>query len=228
MDQKRICKVCNSEFISRHKNRAGIYCSKKCEGQDRTLPPNTTCTECGYEYHIKPYRKGRAGKLGYFCSVKCLSAAKKRLYAGESNPNYRNKTHDDDGYRICAPYSSEYLKFGAMKLHRALCCEVLGLDNIPTGFHVHHRDCDPLNNVAENLVVLNVSDHKWIHKQYGLAPLWAYCKGKIGLETMVSWSNDHERARRLLPLNVNMQISTNDNEKFIGENNELAIKHQAA
>jgi hypothetical protein len=71
---------------------------------------------------------------------------------------------------------------------------------------VHHRDCNKRNNIPENLVVLSVSDHKWMHHQFGSAALNAYFFGKIDLDTLVGWSDNKERAARLLPLNLFSQI----------------------
>lgn len=62
-----------------------------------------------------------------------------------------------------------------------------------------------MNNDPENLAVLTISDHKWLHKQFGVAVLWAFCRGRIESETLVAWSDDRERAKRLLPLNVRIQ-----------------------
>jgi hypothetical protein len=93
----------------------------------------------------------------------------------------------------------------SIKLHQAVCCEVLGIEKIPKGLHVHHRDCDVMNNSPENLVVLNASDHKWLHKQYGIASLWAHFHGKIDSESLCDWSDDRQRARRLLDLKVTDQ-----------------------
>lgn len=72
-------------------------------------------------------------------------------------------------------------------------------------FHVHHRDCDKLNNTKENLVVLSKSNHRWLHAQFGSATLWAFCKGKVTLQDLVSWTDNKELAEKLLPLSVEYQ-----------------------
>ena len=95
-----------------------------------------------------------------------------------------------------------------MKLHQAICCEILGVNRIGSGLHVHHRDCDVRNNEAENLSILSVSDHRWLHKQFGNATLWAYFHGKVDKNSLISWSDDKGRADRLLDLSVlNQSIS---------------------
>ena len=73
-----------------------------------------------------------------------------------------------------------------------------------------NKRCMPLhkleNNLPQNLVVLNNSDHRWLHKQFGSTGLWAFCNGKISLDEACSWSNNPELARRLLPLTVVDQV----------------------
>lgn len=105
-----------------------------------------------------------------------------------------------------------------MKLHQAVCCEILGVQRIGNGLHVHHRDCDIMNNDPKNLAVLGASDHKWLHKQYGVATLWAFMKGKVGLEELISWSDDRSRAKRLLEIDVTMQ---NASEIGVAKDGEL-------
>lgn len=88
--------------------------------------------------------------------------------------------------------------------------EYLGIDKIPEGHCVHHRDCNVDNNDKENLVILSNSDHRWIHKQYGSSTLWAYYYNKVTLIELVEWSNDKDRAKRLIPLNIIGQKDNNN------------------
>ena len=67
---------------------------------------------------------------------------------------------------------------------------------------MHHRDCNVDNNTPENLVLLINSEHRWLHKQFGSATLWAFINEKIKLETLLQWTDDIEKAKRLLPLNL--------------------------
>jgi hypothetical protein len=59
-----------------------------------------------------------------------------------------------------------------------------------------------MNNQPDNLCVLKISDHKWLHKQYGNATLWAHYHGKVSSEDLISWSDDKERARMLVDMSV--------------------------
>lgn len=220
---KHRCKKCDIEFES--KKSDAKYCSKSCVWEDKgwSSENNTTCTNCKTEFHMKLSAKKRYKRThGYFCSNVCVGEFRSGgVYTGSKNPNYRGVTHDSDGYRIYVPHLSSVTGLKRMKLHQAVCCETLGIKKIGRGFHVHHRDCDIENNKAENLVVLNISDHKWLHKQYGVATLWANFHGKISTQLLISWSDNKNRAARLLNLNV---IKQNINDIGFVLNGELTLK----
>lgn len=199
--------VCLVEFeVIKCRENTARYCSKPCSDKTKPAKPNTTCTTCGKEFHMKESSKKRYSRtLGTFCSVVCSAKSKTERYLGENNPNNKGRNTDQDGYRIFSPQVSGLLSGKKVKLHIAVAMEVLGVEKIPKGFHVHHRDCDILHNHPDNLAVLSVSDHVWLHKQFGNATLWAYSKGKISFEKLISWSDDEERATRLLNISVEAQ-----------------------
>ena len=58
--------------------------------------------------------------------------------------------HKDSGH-----YSRELL------LHRVVWQHFFG--EIPKGFDVHHRDCDPSNNDITNMMLLTRSEHRKLH-----------------------------------------------------------------
>lgn len=204
----KLCTECAKPFsVIRSRAVTAKYCSTTCRDLGRIAAPNQTCSTCGAAFHMKQSQIARyARNIGTFCSNKCAATAKVVAYTGEKNPNYRGRTADQDGYRLFTPQASFLLGLKKMKLHQAVCCEVLGILKMPKNVHIHHRDCDIQNNVPENLSVLSTSDHKWIHKQFGIASLWAYVHGKVSLETLIDWADDKDRARKLLPLNVLMQV----------------------
>lgn len=206
----KICLICAKPFeVVRARATSAKYCSTQCRDIGLRKLPNQTCSVCGKAFHIKKSQFERYNRtLGVFCSNTCLTQAKQVAYLGEKNPNFKNRNTDQDGYRIVTPQAPFLLGMKRMKLHQAVCCEILGIPKIPKGFHIHHRDCDVLNNTAENLVVLSTSDHKWIHKQYGNATLWALCNNRCSIEDLVAWSDDAERARNLLSLTVSHQVPT--------------------
>lgn len=201
---EKVCEICASSYFS--ERSASKYCSKKCYGKSIKAKPNTVCTNCGIDFHMKESQKVKGSRtLGLFCSVKCSAESKTKSYLGSKNPNNKNRNVDSDGYRIYSPQNSLLLGSKKMKLHKALALEVLGIEDIPKGFHIHHRDCDVLNNETNNLAVLSISDHRWLHKQFGNATLWAYIHGKVLFEDLVSWSDDKDRAYRLLNISLENQ-----------------------
>jgi len=48
-------------------------------------------------------------------------------------------------------------------LYHKIYCEAYGLTEIPTGYCVHHIDCDPWNNDVDNLMLLTRSEHTILH-----------------------------------------------------------------
>ena len=146
---------------------------------------NTICSQCSKEFYLKPSRRKEKRAHGFFCSVSCSAIFKSEAYLGSKNPNNKNRNFSSDGYQIFSPQTSLLLSKRKVKLHIAVACEILQLDRIPKGFHVHHRDCDVLNNIPENLALLKLSDHVWLHKQYGNATLWAFMRGKISLIELI-------------------------------------------
>lgn len=205
---QKICAHCAGTFDTRRD--AAKYCSRACSaravGPTLRAVDNTTCTQCGKGFHIKESQKRRYARThGYFCSVACHSIARKSINLGSGNPNYKGRNYDSDGYRLHVPSSPHVLGFKRMKLHTAVALEALGVPEIPKGLHVHHRDCNVENNAPTNLAVLSISDHKWLHKQFGSATLWAFMQGKVKLAALCSWSDDPARAKRLLALDVTHQ-----------------------
>lgn len=165
-------------------------------GSNKNGRVNKLCVECGKEYTARFSQRDRTK----YCSKVCQAKNFKERYKGKNNPNYnKNINRDYDGYKLT-------YKDGRQPLHKSVTLEVLNLSEIPKGFHIHHRDCNINNNLPENLCVLSTSDHRWLHKQFGNATLWAYCTNKISLEELCSWSTDPDKANNLLPLNLYLQI----------------------
>lgn len=199
------CVICSKEFIRFGKQcETAKCCSMKCLGKysNKTKSlPNVKCTQCSKVFHMKRSQIQRYARThGYFCSPSCYGKWKSKNQLKENNPNFRNKMYDSDGSRLI--WSDCY---GRLKLHHAICFDVLNIDRIPKGYCVHHRDCNHQNNDPENLVILNHSDHRWIHKQYGSATLWAFMNSKISLQKLTEWSNSSEKSKTILPLNILIQ-----------------------
>lgn len=213
LPKKRVCKICatcGKEFeVPLSRAVQARYCSHKCSATATRAPTNVKCGSCNKEFHVPPKRLKRLKGGQIYCSPVCHAEGKKRYVLGDKNPNFRGRRCDEDGYPLVhAPHGSNLFGYGRMKLHQAVCLSILGLSSIPRGHQIHHRDCNRENNSADNLVVLSLSDHRWLHRQFGLAPLSAFCRGEVSLETLVSWADCADTARRLLPLTVLIQRDT--------------------
>ena len=203
MNINKVCEHCGINYTVPHWRSSSMYCSRDCSDKSKIAKKELTCCQCGANFHMKKSQQLRYGRrLGYFCSSSCLAENKRISYSGDKNPNYKGRTEDADGYALIDIKSSRLLNCSVKRLHQAVCCEIIGSETIPDGYVVHHRDCDKRNNTPENLLLVTPSDHRWIHKQFGSATLWAYMNGFIKIEDMILWSNDKERCKRLIPVSV--------------------------
>lgn len=197
MSVKVNCKFCGKEHnIAKSRLKSYKTCSIKCSSEYKKslTPKNCTCKNCGKDFHLRESSIKRYNRtMGIFCSTKCSTNYKKDFYKGINNPNYRGAQYDHSGYRI-----NHYPKVGRIKEHHFVTFNILGINKVPDNYSVHHRDCNIYNNLPENLAILKNSDHRWLHKQYGNATLWAYCNNLVSLSDLISWSNDPERAKKLL------------------------------
>ena len=188
------CKGCHKvEYVTPSRAEKYVCCSKSCMGLYKRKEHNVSCTECNKTFRQRPDRLKRKRIHGFFCSHKCQGDYKKKIYKGENNPNYKAVFKDSSGYPL------QYLpQIGRVKEHIYVTTITLGIDKVPKGHHVHHRDCNVFNNEPENLAILSASDHRWIHKQFGNATLWAFINNKVSYEQLVEWSNDKEKCKLLL------------------------------
>lgn len=212
------CAHCGSSFYAKPCinsestpiKRKAKFCSRKCkfEYHGWSNSDNQICTQCREPFHIKQSQVTRFSRShGVFCSNVCYAKFKKVAYLAENNPNHKGKNTDADGYRKYVSSAGRLNGFTATKLHTAICAEIIGVKSIK-GFNIHHRDCNIENNEPENLVILENTDHRWLHKQFGVATLWAFMHGKIDINSLCEWSDDKERALRLLPLSVLNQTAS--------------------
>jgi len=141
-------------------------CSKKCAGDLRKkyTELNCICETCGKKFH-KKHSQLKKSKLQY-CSRKCMYIHYTERYLGNKNPNYQAKQTDGDGYLL-----AHLPTVGRVRLHHWVASQTLGVDitelTRTKKYHVHHRDCDITNNAKENLAVLSIPDHQWLHKNFG-------------------------------------------------------------
>jgi len=198
MKEKRkiavICKECGKEeLVYPCRAKKYVCCSVKCLGiynsKKYSKKVKKICLNCGKTFMVKPSHQERRKCCSYKCHCEMLPESKK----GNKNPNYKGCLYSSDGYLIDKENHN-------IKIHRKICKEVLGVEKLLIECDVHHRDCNKLNNSPENLVLLSKSSHRWLHKQFGNATLKAFLNKKISLETLIEWSDDKEKAARLLNL----------------------------
>lgn len=217
MSYKLICKQCGVDFfVPKSRKDTAKFCSKACADKYPRSKNETNCTECGKRFAIK---KSQVDKTvwGNFCSKSCVGEFRKRMYCGENNPNYKGRDYDNDGYRVFIPEKGRF-EGKSIKLHIYQALTVLEIDSIPKGFHVHHKNCNRLDNRPENLAVMSTSDHVWLHKQFGNAGLNAHENNLISTEELSNWSDDKIRAIFLLEANL-----LNQKERLVN-NKELTIE----
>lgn len=202
------CGICDKEFNVPHsRTLTAKYCSKECYRKADKKPNKVRCSECGTLFKQKKSQEERNKVWGSFCSSECNSSFRSRASLGDKNPNSKGRNFDDSGYRLCVPAAGLGLGLGKIKLHHAIAFAELGIKKLPAQTHIHHRDCNVLNNDKSNLALLTVSDHKWLHKQFGSATLNAIHHNKIPIKDAVSWSDDPDRAFMLLNAGVELQAS---------------------
>lgn len=194
------CAECGeTKTVSEHRSKSFLTCSVKCLAKYNSRRYEKkdimVCPVCLQDFKVKKSQKCRRK----YCSKKCQGTDYKTRYLGGSNPNFRNKGVDYDGYPLS--YSR-----GRVKIHKEVVCSFLNIASIPKNFHIHHRDCNIYNNEENNLVVLHVSDHQWIHKNFGVAVLNALQDKKITLKKLCSWSRDPQKAKKLLSISILDQV----------------------
>lgn len=199
MQLNKICGICNKDFTVPHWRPAAKFCSRPCRQESLKGDKDSKCTQCGHMFHMKKSQQKRYSRsLGTFCSNSCSAEFKKVKYTGSENPNWKNKGTDSDGYLIWVKPSMTGIGIEEKRLHRAVACEVIGVVKIDKMIHIHHRDCNILNNTPENLAIMNASEHKWLHKAFGNAVLYALSVGKTTIEELSSWCYEPNKAKELL------------------------------
>ena len=167
--------------------------------------PDLVCPVCSTDFHRKPSQLKRFDKFTPTCSVTCRAKLMSKLYLGTKNPNYKNRNVTDGGYLIHPPNAVG--KYSSMKIHQAVVCEALDIVKVTEGVHIHHRDCNILNNAPDNLLVISPKYHVWLHKQFGNATLWAIYNNKISIDEVVNWSDNRPLAKKLLQMTLEHQVN---------------------
>ncbi len=199
------CLHCGNNFkVIFTRRETAKFCSRSCSDLFPRKKNSVRCRECGTEF-FKKDSEAKKAIWGNFCGDTCASIVRSRMTMGSGNPNFKGRNFDHDGYRLFSPQASLGLGLGRVKMHHAVAFGCAGIKKMPKLMHVHHKDCDAQNNTPSNLQFMTISDHKWIHKQFGSATLRAIEHGQIDISVAAGWSDDPIRATALLFQNVETQ-----------------------
>lgn len=189
------CKICSKEFVRYGKQALkAVCCSTKCLGEYNKAKPNTKCTNCGIDFHIKESQKKRYSRsMGYFCNKKCLTEYRKEWFKGENNHQYNLKGDLNKSFkgkiiskknnnlidkRIYVGDTHPYAdKNGRILYHRYLVeknhnlfkddffIKIGDYKVLKKKYDVHHIDGNHNNNDINNLSVLTRSEHTTLHNK---------------------------------------------------------------
>ena len=71
----------------------------------------------------------------------------------------------NDWISIMTYHKSEFKPYHT-HIYHDIYCKYYGIDEIPEGYHVHHKDFNHYNNYPDNLELLTSSEHTTLHNQY--------------------------------------------------------------
>lgn len=120
----------------------------------------TTCANCHALTIVdrNNFRRARSINADNNCSDLCADRRRQRL---KIKP-LKNKRGRRGGHLLAYAPTHPSAKQGFVAKHRLVVESVLGRILLPTEL-VHHIDCDPQNNLAENLVVVSQKEHNQAH-----------------------------------------------------------------
>ncbi len=161
------CRICSGFFYVQKSRVDAKFCSKNCksESQKGNIPWNKGLTKHDDERIMSVSNKAREQlKREYVDGTRdkhtiALAAnetlrarTRKRLVDGVSNTKI-----DKRGYRKI------YLPERGWVLEHRYIWEKQNGRRIPTGFHIHHKNGDSLDNRIENLELISASEHSKLH-----------------------------------------------------------------
>ncbi len=110
-----------------------------------------------------------------------------------SYPSTSYQEFKGERYYLCG----DYYQRNGVRLHRVVWMDAHGVDEIPSGFEVHHRDKDRTNNSPDNLELLSIQDHKAKHPPaLGRKPsprAIEGCRAWHRSPAGIAWHHDHYR-----------------------------------
>lgn len=171
--QKKYCKKCGKEISKPYNDyNKRCYCCRSCFEYDFA---NTTCVVYWKPFYVRPDTLKKWTKIWFTCSRECSNEIRKQYYLWNKNPNYKWKKYTRDWY------SALWLlpKIGSVKINNIVMQIVLWIPKTPKWYQIHHRDCDVNNNSPENLALLTINEHTYLHKMMWKIWLISYSKWLI-------------------------------------------------
>lgn len=129
----KVCVLCGKMFRPK-RNCKGLYCSRKCQGVDRTIKNKQTaisketralsriatynkqriCVYCGGGFCINPH--AQLSQLPTVCSPECNRARMLDKYKGEYRDEHLRKMRD--GYKWITPHRQTCIRCGSVEVGR--------------------------------------------------------------------------------------------------------------
>lgn len=200
----KTCSVCAVEFTPT--TGSALTCGLECANKwfKFYTSPNCICTGCQVPFRRNPANLKRMidkGTTELFCTRACRDSYLRSNRFGERMFSTKGNDSKMNNYkRAPRGFGHKY-----RTEHQYIVANHFGLETVPYGIQIHHRDCDGLNNEKENLAVMTCIDHNWLHSEFGRATLFGYMKGQISLDLLLSWTQDPDRAKKLLLTNITNQ-----------------------
>src|SRR3989338_1430083 len=145
------CRVCSEKFYAKPSHIVlghGKYCSLTCRHKAQLKGRFVGCHICSKEVWRMPKDLSRAKSNKFFCSKKCQTIWRNKLFSGMMHPLWRG---GESTYR-------KRMKEGGI-FEQCKRCKI----NDPRVLAVHHVDKNRKNNDLENLVWLCHNCHFIIH-----------------------------------------------------------------
>lgn len=188
MQIRNICEICGNVFFVPHwRQDSAKYCSKECCNKSHFAKPNTICTNCGKEFHMKQSQKNRSNRnCGYFCCKECLYEYKKTWFLGCNNHQFglkgdknssfkgqeiTERNHNNIDILVYCPEHPYSDLCGRVKKHRLIVEQyadlfdskyfdlINGVKYLKKSTDVHHKNFDHNDNRIENLEPLTKGEH---------------------------------------------------------------------
>lgn len=164
------CKTCKKEFyVNKCRENTAKFCSLSCSGKAQK-PWNKGLKGCinagSFKKESIPWNKNLKG----WWTEKLYEDRKKRrgkhfslnteFKKGSKSPNWQKGYHiSKNGYKIINEKGKQFFE------HHRVWCLANSMPVVPQGCVIHHINQNKIDNHAENLILLPIGTHAWLHHQ---------------------------------------------------------------